>query len=176
MKYIEIIIPILISIFILATIIINSYKNDNSSNIIINNFTLSPNRKYEALIPIRKSINMTIKSNDSIPFIAKIYRSDGLPLKYKTNIIKYQGKIDYIEITNLGKKKNTIILQMNNVDKVRNLSIRSIMAIVTTTVVIIYEKKSVPTKMMLIILLIVQLYELPYDMEISDRVFKKLLF
>lgn len=172
MKFIVVMKLVIISILILASL----STNNNSSNTIINNLTLSPDQKYESLIPIRRAINITIRSIDGIPFIAKIYKSNGAPLKYKTNIIKCQGKIDYIEIENSGAKENNIVLQMNDIDKVRNFSTSSLMAILTTTVVIIYEKKSVPTKVMLFLFLIVQLYELPYNVEISERVFKKLLF
>ncbi len=174
MNFIVVMKLVIISILILASLSTNN--SNNSSNAVVNNLTLSPDQKYESLIPIRRAINITIRSIDGIPFVARIYKSNGSPLKYKTNIIKYQGKIDYIEIENSGDKKNNIVLQMNKIDKVRNFSASSIMAIITTIVVIIYEKKSIPTKVMLFLFLIVQLYELPYNIEISERVFKKLLF
>ncbi len=174
MNFIVITKIIIIPILILASI--STYNDYNYDSTIINNLTLQPDQKYESLIPARRAINITIRSIDNIPFVAKIYKSNGAPLKYKTNIIKCQGKIDYIEIENSGDKENNIVLQMNDIDKVRNFSASSLMAILTTTVVIIYEKKSVPTKVMLFLFLIVQLYELPYNVEISERVFKKLLF
>jgi hypothetical protein len=122
-------------------------------------------------------INITIISTNDEPFIAKIYKSNGFPLKYKTNIIKYIGKIDYIEIENSSDKENNIVLQMSKMDKVRKLSVSSIIAILIVIIVkIVYEKKSASVKVLLFIFLIVQLYELPQNIEVSERVFKKLLF
>lgn len=66
---------------------------------------------------------------------------------------------------------------MSKMDKVRKLSVSSIIAILIVIIVkIVYEKKSASVKVLLFIFLIVQLYELPQNIEVSERVFKKLLF
>jgi len=161
-------------IFLIIVSILVGINNGSERNCLY--LTLDPEQKYEFLIPIRRTINVTIKSTDGIPFVAKIYKSSGYPLKYKTNLIKCIDKIDYIKIKNSGDQSNNIILEMNEMEKARQFSLSSIIAILTTIVVIICEKKSTTTKIMLFIFLLVQLYELPYNVKVSERVFKKLLF